>query len=55
MNLICYDEDDAPLFARHCKNKSDARKAIVFGYELARIVYVIFKNKRYEIKEVYGW
>lgn len=44
-----------PLFCRNAKNKSEAKKMVLHNPWAFRVGYVIFKNKRYEIKEVYKW
>lgn len=55
MNLFCYDDYDLALFCRHCKNKSEAKKEILNNGRLALVNYVVFKHKRFSIKQVYQW
>ena len=58
MNLKAYSQDEGlelPLFVRQCKNKQEAKKAILMNSRAFRISYVLFKGKRYEMKEVYKW
>lgn len=55
MNLITYNDIDLPLFARQCRDKYDAKKMIMNNTLAYKVSYVIFKNKRYTIKEVYKW
>lgn len=55
MNLHAYDENQLELFCRNCKNKYEAKRAILNGWKSALVEYVIYKNKRYSIKEIYQW
>lgn len=58
MNLKTYSNDEGaefPLFARQCKNKIEAKKMVLNNPMAYRISYLIFKNKRYEMREVYKW
>lgn len=59
MNLYAHADKseglEVPLFSRQCKNKSEAKKMVVNHHWAFRVDYVIFKNKRYEMKEVYTW
>lgn len=58
MNLKAYSNEEGletPLFARQCNNKSDAKKVILYNPWAFRISWILFKSKRYEMKEVYLW
>lgn len=58
MNLKAYSNDEGlelPLFSRQCNNKEEAKKAIVHNPWAFRVSYVVFKNKKYTMKEVYVW
>lgn len=58
MNLFVYSNDEGaefPLFSRKCKNKSEAKKAVVHNPWAFRIAKIIFKGKHYTMKEVYSW
>lgn len=55
MNLKAYtaSNTERPLFGSLCKNKAEARRYILNHGMLACVDYVIYKNKRYSIGEVY--
>ncbi len=55
MNMIAYSEHDVPLFAKNCANKIAARTHILNHGMLAFVDYIIYKHKRYTIREVYRW
>lgn len=55
MNLMAYDEKGNALFMRNCKDKDEARKAVMFNPWAFRVVEVRFKGKKYPIKEVREW
>lgn len=55
MNLIAYSECGNALFARRCRTKDEAMREVVFNPWKFRIVYVIYKTKKYTLKEVLKW
>lgn len=60
MNLKCYQKqnlsyEDRFLFIRNAKNKEEAKRIVLNHGMLGSVDYVIYKNKRYTIKEVYKW
>lgn len=54
-NLTAYSAEGDKLFIRHCDNKEMAKKAIVNNPWLFRTAWILFKNKKYFIKEIYKW
>lgn len=55
MNMMAYDADNKALFVRRCAGKRSAKKEILFNALAYRVNYIVFKNKKYGIKEVYAW
>lgn len=58
MNLYAHSNDEGaefPLFSRQCKNKAEAKKAILMNPWAFRVSRITFKGKQYTIKEVYKW
>lgn len=55
MNMIAFDDHDSALFGRDCRNKDMVRKEVVFNEYAYQVKYIIYKHKRYEMKEVYTW
>lgn len=58
MNLKAYSNDEGlelPLFSRQCKNKTEAKKAILHNPWAFRVSRITFKGKHYGMREVYTW
>ena len=57
MNLRCYSASNTerPIFGGLFQNKTEARKFILNHGMLAMIDFILYRNKRYSIGQIYKW
>lgn len=52
--LIAYDEKGDPLFIRFVKDKEEAQKTVLNHGYLARVAWIIYRQHKYTISDVYN-
>lgn len=52
-NLLAIGDNNQPLFGRYCKTKKEARLAVINHGDILRVNHVVFKERVYNMKEVF--
>lgn len=55
MNLTMFNKDGVALCVRHARNREMAKRTVLHNGWAWSASYVIYKGKRYLIREVYQW